>query len=221
MIAAGVPVDLPVDLPVLAAFVAATLLLVLSPGPDTMLILRYTTGSGRATGLATVAGVQTGLAVHTFAAAAGLSLLVAASPAALGAVATAGAAYLAWLGWQSFRAGVLPLDRVAGQARIGPLRAWRDAMLTNLLNPKVVLLFLALMPQFLRPNGWSVPAQTAVLGVTLILVNTVWQTVVALLADAVRRWLGHPLVQRAVSWATGAVLIGFAVLMLRDFVFGG
>ena len=96
--------------------------------------------------------------------------------------------------------------------------AFRDALLTNVLNPKVVLLFLALMPQFLRENGWPVPMQLAFLGILLILVNTIWQTMLALLAGGIRQWLGRPTVQRLVSWATGAVLVGFAVLMLRDFV---
>jgi threonine/homoserine/homoserine lactone efflux protein len=209
---------IPVELPVLAAFIGASLLLVLSPGPDTMLILRYTIGSGRTVGLATVAGVQAGLATHTMAAVVGLSLLISATPAALQAIAVAGALYLAWLGWQSFRAGVLPLDSVAGATAVIPAKAFRDALLTNVLNPKVVLLFLALMPQFLRDNGWSVPTQLGFLGIVLILVNTVWQTMLAVLANGIRQWLGRPIIQRVVSWATGAVLVAFAALMLRDFV---
>jgi threonine/homoserine/homoserine lactone efflux protein len=130
----------------------------------------------------------------------------------------AGALYLAWLGWQSFRAGVLPLDSVAGATAVIPAKAFRDALLTNVLNPKVVLLFLALMPQFLRDNGWSVPTQLGFLGIVLILVNTVWQTMLAVLANGIRQWLGRPIIQRVVSWATGAVLVAFAALMLRDFV---
>lgn len=209
---------MPVDLPVLAAFLGTSLLLVLSPGPDTMLILRYTIGSGRGAGLATVAGVQAGLAVHTLAAVVGLSLLIAATPVALQAIAVAGALYLAWLGWQSFRAGVLPLNDVGGGTAVGRSKAFRDALLTNVLNPKVVLLFLALMPQFVRQNGWPVPTQLAFLGILLIVVNTAWQTLLAILANGIRRWLGRPAVQRGVSWATGAVLVAFAILMLRDFV---
>src|SRR5690606_32785498 len=101
---------MPVDPPTLAAFVGATLVLVLSPGPDTMLILRYTIGSGQRVGMATVVGVQLGLALHTLAAVVGLSLLIAATPIALQAIAAAGAIYLAWLGWQSFRAGIVPVE---------------------------------------------------------------------------------------------------------------
>lgn len=211
---------IPVDGAILAAFLGASLLLVVSPGPDTMLILRYTMGSGRGTGLATVAGVQAGLVLHTLAAVVGLSILIATTPVALQVIAVVGALYLAWLGWQSLRAGVMPMDDVRGR-HVGPAKAFRDALLTNLLNPKVVLLFLALMPQFVRQNGWSVPAQLGFLGIVLIVVNTAWQAAITLLADGVRRWLGRPVVQRAVSWATAAVLMAFALLMLRDFVLPG
>src|SRR3546814_18335163 len=113
--------------------------------------------------------------VHTRAAVVGLSLLLATTPMALQAVAGVGAIYLAWLGWQSFRAGVLPVDASSGGIAVSTVKACRDALLTNLLNPKVVLLFLALMPQFVRQNGWSAASQLAFLGAVLILVNTVWQ----------------------------------------------
>src|SRR3546814_6142021 len=99
---------------------------------------------------------------------------------------------------------------------VGAVKACRDALLTNLLNPKVVLLFLALMPQFVRQNGWSAASQLAFLGAVLILVNTVWQAMLALLADGIKPWLARPRVQRAVSCATGAVLMGFALLMAFD-----
>ncbi len=205
---------MPVEPQVLGAFVLAVAALVLSPGPDTVLILRYTVAGGRRAGLATVAGVQLGLLAHTAAAAAGLSLLVHASPGLFRLVAVAGAAYLGWLGVQSFRAGVLRLDGPAGS--VPPAKALRDAMLTNILNPKVIVLFLALMPGFVRVERGAVPAQLAVLGMTLIAVNVVWQAGLALGADGARRWLSGPRVQRAVAWGTGAVLIAFAAAMLVE-----
>src|SRR3546814_15788792 len=91
--------------------------------------------------------------VHTLAAVVGLSRLLATTPMALQAVAGVGAIYLAWLGWQSFRAGVLPVDASSGGIAVSTVKACRDALLTNLLNPKVVLLFLALMPQFVRQRS--------------------------------------------------------------------
>lgn len=212
-----IPAMMPVDLPVLVAFLGAVSLLVLSPGPDTMLILRYTIGSGRGSGLATVAGVQAGLLIHTAAAVIGLSILIAANPVALKVIAVIGALYLAWLGWQSFRAGTMAVGPATGDL-VAPTKAFRDALFTNLFNPKVVLLFFALMPQFVRNNGWPVPMQLGLLGVSLILINALWQTTITLLADGIRLWLARPATQRAVSWATGAVLIAFALLMVADFL---
>ena len=207
---------MPVDLPVLLAFIAMALALVLSPGPDTMLILRYTIGSGQRVGLATVAGVQAGLAVHTFAAAIGLSLLVATTPAALKAIAAAGAVYLAWLGLQSLRAGTV--EAGDDTVRVGAGKACRDAMVTNLLNPKVLLLFLALMPQFVVPGRSPVVLQLAFLGAVLIAVNTVWQTTLAIAAERIRPWLVRATVQRAVAIIAGGVFLLFSLLLVIDYL---
>lgn len=207
---------LPVDGAVLAAFIATTLALVLSPGPDTVLILRYTLGSGARTGLAAVLGVQIGLGVHTALAAVGLTLVIAAAPLALKTIAVAGAAYLGWLGLQALRAGRLSLGAADGPATVGVAKAARDALFTNLLNPKVVLLFLALMPQFVVLGRAPVPAQLAFLGVVLILVNTVWQSGLVALAGGMRRWLDRPGVQRVLSLFTGGVFLAFAALMLWE-----
>ena len=199
---------------VLGAYTLAASAIVISPGPDTMLILRYTLTSGQRVGLATVAGVQLGLVVHTVAAVLGLSLLIMSMPALFRAVALAGAGYLGWLGVQSFRAGVLSLSEDG--VRVGAVKAARDAMICNILNPKVIVLFLALMPGFLRPERGDVPAQLVTLGVVLILVNVVWQVGLTTAAEAARRWLSEPRVQRVVSWLTGLILLAFAVLMVVE-----
>ena len=205
---------LPVDPTTLLAFVAAALVLVISPGPDTLLILRYTMASGQRVGLATVAGVQLGLVGHTAAAVIGLSLVIASAPVLFRTIAILGALYLAWLGIQNLRAGATMLTD-DGPA-IGGAKACRDALLTNLLNPKVILLFLALMPNFVDLGRGGAPAQLATLGVALIVVNTVWQAGLALTAEGARRLLGRAGVQRAVARATGVVLLVFAALMLIE-----
>ena len=205
---------LPVDPTTLLAFIAAALVLVISPGPDTLLILRYTMASGQRVGLATVAGVQLGLVGHTAAAVIGLSLVIASAPVLFRTIAILGALYLAWLGVQNLRAGATMIAD-DGPA-IGGAKACRDALLTNLLNPKVILLFLALMPNFVDLGRGGAPAQLATLGVALIVVNTVWQAGLALTAEGARRLLGRAGVQRAVARATGVVLLVFAALMLIE-----
>ena len=204
---------MPVDPTQLFAFIAAAFVVVISPGADTLLILRYTLSSGRRVGLATVTGVQLGLVVHTTAAVVGLSLIIISLPALYSAIAIAGALYLAWLGYQSIRAGLMFVDG-AERSVISSAKGLRDAAITNILNPKVIFLFLALMPNFVAPEAGNVSLQLATLGVALIVVNTVWQGALALLAEGARNRLAEPGVQRALSWITGLILIAFAVALV-------
>lgn len=206
---------MPVEPTTLAAFSLAVLAVVISPGPDTLLILRYALASGQRAGFAAVAGVQLGLVVHTTLAITGLSVLIASSPPLFKGVAVAGAAYLAWLGVQGFREeGGLGL--AADAQTVGVAKACRDALLTNVLNPKVILLFLALFPNFVVVARGDVTAQLLVLSATLIVINVAWQAPLAWAAEGVRRWLARPAIARAVSRATGVILIGFAALMLYE-----
>jgi len=206
---------MPVEPATLGAFVVAISAIVMSPGPDTLIILRSALGSGRRAGFAAVAGVQLGLMVHTTLAVLGLSLIIASSPVLFKAVAVAGAAYLAWLGVQGFRDGGA-LTVGAGPSAVGLARACRDAILCNVLNPKVILLFLALLPNFVDAKRGHVAAQLVTLAAVLIVVNVLWQLPLAWGAEVIRRWLGRAGVQRAVSRLTGAVLLAFAALMLYE-----
>ena len=207
---------MPVDPGALIAFIGAALVVVISPGPDTLLILRYTLASGRRVGLATVTGVQLGLAIHTTAAIIGLSVIIATVPALYGAIAIIGALYLAWLGYQSIRAGVVSLDNMDGLIVVGSAKGLRDAAITNVLNPKVIFLFLALMPNFVVPEADDVSLQLATLGLALIVVNTIWQGALALGAEAARQWLAVPRIQRVLSWVTGVILMAFSAALILE-----
>ena len=204
---------MPVEAATLGAFVIAVAAVVVSPGPDTMIILRYALASGRRAGFAAVAGVQLGLMVHTVLAVLGVSLIIASSPVLFKLVAVAGAAYLAWLGVQGFR-GAAAFRPDGGRPSSALARACRDGILTNLLNPKVILLFLALFPNFVDTGRDDVPAQLVTLAVVLVVVNVIWQAPLAWAAESIGRWLGHPGVGRWVSRITGGVLLAFAALLL-------
>jgi threonine/homoserine/homoserine lactone efflux protein len=206
---------LPVEPSVLGAFVVAVTALVISPGPDTMVILRHALASGQKSGFAAVVGVQLGLVAHTALAVVGLSLIIASSPVLFKSMALAGAAYLAWLGVQSLRdtddLGVLHPGSAGGWAR-----ACRDGALSNLLNPKVIMLFLALFPNFVETARGDVAAQLITLAVVLIAINVLWQAPIAWAAETVRRWLSRAEVRRAVSRLSGAVLLAFSALMIYE-----
>jgi len=204
---------MPVEAATLGAFVIAVAAVVVSPGPDTMIILRYALASGRRAGFAAVAGVQLGLMVHTVLAVLGVSLIIASSPVLFKLVAVAGAAYLAWLGVQSFR-GAAAFRPDGSRPSSDLARACRDAVLTNLLNPKVILLFLALFPNFVDAGRDDVPAQLVTLAVVLIVVNVIWQAPLAWAAESIGRWLDRPGVGLWVSRITGGVLLAFAALLL-------
>jgi len=204
---------IPIDSTLLGGFIVAAVAIIVSPGPDTIVILRHALTGGRGTGLAAVSGVQLGLLVHTALAVAGISLLVASSPVLFQGLTVIGAVYLAWLGIQSLR-GVGGLEVEIGAAAAGAARACREAALCNILNPKVILWFLALLPNFVNPEAGDVTTQLIALSALLIALNILWQAPMALAADGVRRWLGRPETMHAVNRVSGVILLGMAALML-------
>jgi threonine/homoserine/homoserine lactone efflux protein len=156
--------------------------------------------------------VQLGLLIHTALAAAGLSVVIAGSPWLLNTVGLVGAGYLAWLGVSSLGdEGPLALEAAAPRA-IG--RAVRAAALTNLFNPKVIMLFVALYPNFITLDRAPLAAQLALLSGVLIAINVAWQAGLALAADAARRVLLRPAARRALRVGSGAALLVFALVLL-------
>lgn len=214
---------MPVDPPTLFAFSLAALAVVVSPGPDTMLILRHTLIGGRAPGLAAVAGVQVGIGVHTLLAVLGVSLLIASSPVLFKTIAVLGALYLGWIGIRNLTGPgdlavpVAPPDTASRPSDL--FRPFREAMLTNLLNPKVIVLFLALFPNFVDRTRADTTAQLLTLAFVLVVINVLWQAPMAFAAGWVKRWLGRPGAALWVARTTGVVFIGFALLMLAEHFF--
>ena len=206
----------PIDTPTFLAFLVTASAIVLTPGPDTLIILRYAISSGPRVGLTTVAGVQAGLVGHTILAVLGISVVIASTPWLFKAVAMAGAAYIAWIGIQSFSPHGLLHVGASGKPPVSAPKAFRDAMFCNLLNPKVILLFLALFPNFVDRSRDDVPAQLITLALTLAIINTLWQVPLALAAEPVRAWLKNPHIYKLVMYSTGVLLIGVAVMMTYE-----
>jgi threonine/homoserine/homoserine lactone efflux protein len=168
-------------------FITTAIVLVLTPGQDTFFILGRSIASGRAAGIAAALGITAGSIVHTLLAAVGLSALLATSPYAFMAVKLAGAAYLFYIGIRALlsRASGLPGGDAVG-ARDGRWPAFRQGIVTNLLNPKVALFFLALMPQFISAGSTNKVAAFMVLGVSFMALGLAWCLVLAIAAARLR-----------------------------------
>lgn len=206
-----------VDPHLLQLYLAAAFVLVLIPGPDTLLVLSRSTFEGRRSGWIAAFGVATGNVAHTAAAAAGISAAIAASPWLFDTLRLAGAGYLAWLGarallaawraWRSDDGDSLPILRPERWTRV-----YRHAVLTNLLNPKVILFYLAFVPQFVTPAAGSVAAQTLVLGLILMLMGFIYQaTLGALAAGLARRVIDSRWFRVGVDGVSGLLFLAFAV----------
>lgn len=158
-------------------FLAASLALNVTPGPDTFYILGRSLAQGRGAGVASALGIGTGALVHTLAAACGLSALLAASAYAFLAVKLTGAAYLVYLGARMLFAKAAEAGAgaiAAGFADAGLYAAFRQGLLTNVLNPKVALFFLAFMPQFIDADSGNKFAAFLVLGLSFVNTGTIW-----------------------------------------------
>ncbi|MBN3821652.1 LysE family translocator, partial [Paraburkholderia sp. Se-20369] len=179
-----------IDFATLALFSGACLALTATPGPDMLLIASRSVSQGRRAGFATLAGIQAGTYCHALAAALGLSQLFLAVPIAYDVVRFAGAGYLLYLAWKTFRSDPAALSPVASQRRYATAAIFRQGLTTNLLNPKMALFVLALFPQFIRPEHGSIAVQILVLATVLNLIGLVVNGAVILSASRLSRRIG-------------------------------
>ena len=179
-----------------------------------ILLLQTGARQGRGAALATALGLAIARACHVALAALGLAALFKTAPWTFDVVRIAGAAYLMWIGIQCFRSSLVPSLQAQEQAPAQD--QWRGAirrgLLTNLLNPKALLFCSVLLPQFIVSGGAPVLTQFAVLGLVLVSVGLLFDSVVAMTGAALGRWLQpSPTAQRIQQWLFGSLLIGFAV----------
>ena len=195
-------------------FVAAGLLLNISPGPDMLYVIARSLAQGRGAGVMSALGIAGGCLVHAALAAFGISVLLRASPLAYELLKIAGAAYLLWLGIRTLRSAPAPGERAPPAA--GMRTIWVQGFITNLFNPKVALFFLAFLPQFADPARGHMAAQMLLLGVIFIF-NGFWVCwLVALGAAAAARWLRHENWQQRINRISGGVLIGLGLRLMLD-----
>ena len=192
-------------------FLAAGIVLNLAPGPDTFYILARSGAEGRGVGIASALGIAAGSIVHTMAAALGLSVLLATSTLAFDIVRYAGAAYLVFLGVRMLVARASAVADAGTRGR-GVAAAFRQGMVTNVLNPKVALFFLAFLPQFIAASAPQAKLGFVVLGLSFVGTGLCWCLVLALAGAAIGAWLRtRPRFGAWLDRICGAVFVGLGV----------
>ncbi|MBE7557176.1 MAG: LysE family translocator [Anaerolineales bacterium] len=207
------------------AFIGVAFILTITPGADTMLVLRSVLTGGRRAGLVAMLGICSGLFIHATFSALGLSLIIVQSAAAFEIIKLLGAAYLIFLGSQSLWQALYkrsdasvepaqPAMRTTLPAR-NKKQSFIEGLVSNVLNPKVSVFYLAFLPQFISP-GDPVLAKSLLLAVIHFGMGIIWLTLVATLAGQARTLLVQPQVQRKIEAFAGAVLILFGVRLALE-----
>lgn len=199
------------------AFALICLGMVLTPGPNMIYLISRSLSQGPRAGLISLGGVAVGFLFYVFSAAFGITALLLAVPYAYDALRLAGALYLLYLAWQALRPGGRPPFQVRELPRDRPRKLFMMGLMTNLLNPKVAVLYLSLLPQFIDPEKGQVLSQLLVLGVTQIAISLSVNAIIAITAGSIAVFLaGRPLWVLIQRWLMGTVLAALAVRMATE-----
>lgn len=202
-----------IDAPVLWLFVVTCAVAVISPGPDTLLVLGNTFGGGRKNGFLTALGVCCGFFVHITATVLGLTAIVLASAALFAVVKLSGAAYLIYLGFRAWQSNGTLSVNTKNQAT--SLEIFTQGFFGNVLNPKVILFFMALIPQFVDTTAGNVTLQVAVFGVIDIGLSFLWYLSVILAANRIKKALAQRAgIMKWIDRMMGSLLIAIGVRLL-------
>ena len=193
-------------------FLLAITALTMTPGVDTLLVMRNAARGGNRDGLLTSLGICLGLFAHASISAAGLSVILLGSAELFTGLKLAGAAYLIWLGVQSLRSALqhraIQIDAPQGQNAVPGMRSLREGLLSNLLNPKPIIFYMAFLPQFIDP-AYSALLQALIMASIHFAIGTLWQGGLVLMVGSARLWLQRPRVAQVMDSLTGLLLVGF------------
>ena len=198
-------------------FVVSAILLNLVPGSDTVYVLTRAIVGGRKKGVISALGISTGILVHTLLAAFGLSVILRESALAFNIMKIAGAGYLVFLGIKAVVSKKPLFDSDPESLDESPLKVYRQGVLTNVLNPKAALFFLALLPQFVSQSAGSSPLPFLALGLTFFTTSTIWSVVLAFAASFANALLRkNERVQKGTGKVTGIIYILLGLNVLRS-----
>ncbi|CAB5705894.1 Homoserine/homoserine lactone efflux protein [Delftia tsuruhatensis] len=201
----------------LLVFAGASLLLVLTPGPNMLYLISRSLCQGRQAGVVSLAGVVLGFFVHMLCASLGLTALFMAVPLAFDLLKWAGALYLLYMAWQAVRPqGRSPFEATALPPE-SPRRLFTMGLVTSILNPKVAIFYLSIFPQFVSPEHGSVLTQSLVLGMVQITTSFSVNLLITLFAARIAAWFAHnPHWLRVQKWVMATVLAGLALRLAAE-----
>lgn len=205
------------DLTHLLTFALVALGMVLTPGPNMIYLVSRSISQGAQAGLISLGGVAVGFVFYVCCAAFGITALLMAVPYAHDALRIGGALYLLYMAWQALRPGGRSPFQVRDLPRSTPRALFTMGLVTNLLNPKIAIMYVSLLPQFIQPERGSVFTQSLALGMTQVAVSLSVNALIAIMAGSIAGFLaGRPLWMVVQRWLMGTVLAGLAVRMLTD-----
>ena len=205
------------ELASLAAFALIALGMVLTPGPNMIYLVSRSICQGPAAGLVSLGGVALGFVFYVLCAALGITALLMAVPYAYDALRIAGAFYLAWLAWQTLRPGGRSAFEVKTLPRDSSRRLFLMGFITSLLNPKIAVLYLSLLPQFIDPAKGSIFLQSLVLGGMQVAISVSVNALIAVSAGSIAAlFAARPRWLRMQRWLMGTVLAGLALRMATE-----
>lgn len=203
----------------LEAFLIAITILTITPGLDTALVIRNASRGGAKDGIATSFGICVGLFVHATLSAVGISAILAQSAQWFGIVKMIGAVYLIWLGFCTlkdiYKGKSNSTDWATNQTHYNGMRSIREGFLSNILNPKTAVFYLAFLPQFIDPQT-SAFAQTLLMASIHFVIAMIWQSGLALSLSSAKSLLGSNAFLRRMEATTGAVLVGLGIKLMIE-----
>jgi RhtB (resistance to homoserine/threonine) family protein len=209
------------DVASMATYLIAITLLTITPGVDTMLVIRNTARGGWHDGAVSSFGICSGLFIHATISAVGISVILIQAAWAFSALKIAGACYLVWLGLASWRkaaqqdSSIPDSDDINKHGDFIPGRSLREGFLSNILNPKTAVFYMAFLPQFINP-AHSALSQSLFLAGLHFVIAMIWQCLLALMVKQAKGWLQRPKVGQLFDGMTGTVMIGLGLRVAVD-----
>ncbi|MFK7253680.1 LysE family translocator [Acinetobacter baumannii] len=205
------------DLSQILAFGFICVAMVLTPGPNMIYLISRSISQGKIAGFISLGGVAVGFVFYMLCASFGITALVVAVPYAYDTIRITGAMYLLWLAWKALRPNAAPIFNIKHLAVDSPLKLFLMGFLTNLLNPKIAIMYLSLLPQFIHPQQGSILTQSIQLGTIQIFVSVSVNALIVFSAGSIALFLQKkPLWASIQRWVMGTVLAGLAVHILLE-----